>query len=142
MRLVVVVFMLVAGVFALSAMAEDVALDDPAQEARAQALMRELRCVACENEPISQSAAPIAEDMRARVRVMISEGATDAEVRDWFEDRYGEFVLFRPKGEGVSGWLLWGGPFLLLLVGALLGWRIARKRGGAVESVLPEEIQD
>ena len=57
-------------------------LDDPAEEARAQSLMRELRCVACENEPISQSSAAIAEDMRARVRAMISEGASDDDVRD------------------------------------------------------------
>ena len=72
-------------------------LDDPAEEARAQALMRELRCVACENEPISQSSAAIAEDMRSRVRAMVSEGASDDEVRDWFESRYGEFVLFPPS---------------------------------------------
>ncbi|MEE2922351.1 MAG: cytochrome c-type biogenesis protein [Pseudomonadota bacterium] len=119
--------------------AEDVALDDPAQEARAQALMRELRCVACENEPISQSAAPIAEDMRARVRDMIEDGASDEDVRTWFEDRYGEFVLFRPKAEGMAGWLLWTGPFLLLLAGLAIGLRIATGRREAVAPVEPED---
>tara|TARA_R100001126_G_scaffold73428_1_gene43016 strand:+ start:103 stop:519 length:417 start_codon:yes stop_codon:yes gene_type:complete len=136
-QLVVILLSLVLAGFAA---AEDVALENPQQEARAQSLMRELRCVACENEPISQSAAPIAEDMRARVRVMIEDGASDDEVRGWFEDRYGEFVLFRPKTDGVAGWLLWGGPFLLLLVGALIGIRIARARKAPAEPVAPEEV--
>tara|TARA_R110000822_G_scaffold204864_1_gene341499 strand:+ start:693 stop:1127 length:435 start_codon:yes stop_codon:yes gene_type:complete len=136
-QLVVILISLVLAGFAA---AEDVALENPQQEARAQSLMRELRCVACENEPISQSAAPIAEDMRARVRVMIEDGASDEEVRGWFEDRYGEFVLFRPKADGVTGWLLWGGPFLLLLVGALIGIRIARARKAPAEPVAPEEV--
>lgn len=130
-------------VLALTVSAEDVALDNPEQEARAQALMRELRCVACENEPISQSAAPIAEDMRARVRVMIADGASDTQVRDWFEDRYGEFVLFRPKAEGAAGRLLWGAPFLLLVFGGLIGWQVQRKRAGndtRVEPVAPEDV--
>ena len=79
------------------AFAADVPLEDPALEARAQALMREVRCVACENEPVSQSSAAIAEDMRARIREMIADGASDQEVRDWFESRYGEFVLLKPQ---------------------------------------------
>lgn len=110
------------------AMMADVPLDDPAQEARAQSLMRELRCVACENEPVSQSAAPIAEDMRTRIREMIEQGASDQEVRDWFESRYGEFVLFRPKGRGFSGAILWGGPFLLLAIGGVIGFVTTRRR--------------
>ena len=134
------VILAIAGFLALSAWAEDIALSNPDQEARAQALMRELRCVACENEPISQSAAAIAGDMRERVRIMIREGATDDDVRDWFEGRYGEFVLFRPKGDGVSGWLLWGTPFALLLAGGLIGWRIVSQRDQTAEPVRPEEV--
>ena len=132
---------LLASVFMMgAACAEDVALDNPKQEARAQALMRELRCVACENEPISQSSAPIAEDMRARVRVMIEGGASDTEVRNWFEDRYGEFVLFRPKSDSLSGWVLWGTPFALLVFGGLIGLVVARSRKASVEPVKPEDI--
>ncbi|KCZ51183.1 cytochrome c-type biogenesis protein [Hyphomonas pacifica] len=123
-----------------AAHAEDVELDNPKQEARAQALMRELRCVACENEPISQSSAPIAEDMRARVRVMIEGGASDTEVRDWFEDRYGEFVLFRPKSDSLSGWVLWGTPFILLVFAALIGLAVARSRKAPIEPIKPEDI--
>ncbi|MEZ6012938.1 MAG: cytochrome c-type biogenesis protein [Hyphomonas sp.] len=119
------------------AMMADVPLQDPAEEARAQALMRELRCVACENEPVSQSSAPIAEDMRARVREMIMEGSSDQDVRDWFESRYGEFVLFRPKGRGFGGTILWAGPFLLLVAGAAIGFLTTRRKrteAAAIES--------
>lgn len=122
------------------AMMADVPLDDPAEEARAQALMRELRCVACENEPVSQSAAPIAEDMRTRIREMIEEGASDQEVRDWFESRYGEFVLFRPKGRGFSGAILWGGPFLLLAVGGVIGFLTTRRRRTDAAGIEPEDV--
>lgn len=114
----------------------------PEEEARAQDLMREIRCVACENEPISQSAAEIAGDMRLRVRTLIAEGASDQEVRGWFADRYGEFVLFRPPNRGVSGWLLWGGPFLLLVAGAAFAITLARRRAGdtaPVDPVAPED---
>ncbi len=115
-------------------------LDDSAQEARAQNLMRELRCVACENEPVSQSSAAIAEDMRTRVRVMISEGASDQEVRDWFEDRYGEFVLFRPKGSGLDGVLLWGAPLLFLLAGGGVVAMLSRRRGKAAKDITGENV--
>jgi cytochrome c-type biogenesis protein CcmH len=126
--------------FALAALvlafAADVPLDNPAHEARAQALMREIRCVACENEPVSQSTAPIAEDMRRHIREMVAEGASDREIRDWFESRYGEFVLFRPPVRGVSGILLWILPFVLLAGGAVAGILLARSRSkpGDVEA--------
>lgn len=121
-------------------MAFDTQLEDSAQEQRARNLMEEIRCVACENEPISQSNADIAEDMRARVREMIAEGASDAEVRDWFADRYGEFVLFRPSTQGAAGLVLWAVPFGLLVF-AGIGLGLARRRRGgqaAIEAVPPE----
>lgn len=108
-------------------MAFDTPLEDTRQEARALALMEEIRCVACENEPISQSGADIASDMRAQVREMIGDGASDAEVRRWFVDRYGEFVLFRPSARGTSGLVLWGLPFALLLIGGLVSWLSRRQ---------------
>lgn len=115
-------------------------LDDPKEEARAQDLMREIRCVACENEPVSQSGSDIARDMRARIRTLVAEGKTDEEIRDWFVARYGEFVLFRPDSEGVTGKLLWGLPFALLLVGGgLLFIRSQAGRQAAVDPIDPEE---
>lgn len=121
----------------LIAFAAGAPLEDPAQEMRAQALMREVRCVACENEPVSQSSAPIAEDMRARIREMVAEGATDAEIRDWFVSRYGEFVLFRPPARDLASWLLWGFPFILLGAGAVIGVVLAmnaKRKSGEVEA--------
>ncbi len=123
--------------------AEDPAhLDDPEQEARAQDLMREIRCVACENEPISNSGSDIAADMRERVRAMVSEGKSNEEIRAWFSERYGEFVLFRPSADGPGGWLLWGTPFVLLIAGGALAFAIRRRRDRSrdtIEPVAPEE---
>ena len=116
-------------------------LSDPDEEARAQDLMREIRCVACENEPISNSGSDIAADMRERVRTMVEEGRTNGEIRTWFAERYGDFVLFRPPARGLGGWLLWTGPFLLLLAGAGLAFMVIRHRkaGPSVEPVRPED---
>lgn len=128
----------------ISVMANGVTLTDE-EEARAQALMREIRCVACENEPISQSASDIATNMRDRVRSMIADGASDAEVRAWFADRYGEFVLFRPDSQGPAGWVLWGTPFLLLAAGGAAALMIARSRAAGaatVEPVAPEAVEE
>lgn len=101
----------------------------PAEEARAQALDREIRCVQCQNEPIAQSTAEIAADMRARVRERIAAGDSDAEIRAFFRQRYGDFVLFRPPWDART-WALWAAPFLLLGVG-LAGVMALRARPGA-----------
>lgn len=127
-----------AAAFLIAFMAET-PLSDPAEEARAQALMREIRCVACENEPVSQSSAPIAGDMRVQIRELIAEGASDREVRDWFVSRYGEFVLFRPPSGDPAGWLLWGLPFLLLAGGATIGLALARKGRKDASAIQPED---
>jgi cytochrome c-type biogenesis protein CcmH len=111
------------------------ALGDPAQEARARALEAEIRCVQCENEPISQSTADIAADMRAMVRERISEGDSDAEIRQFFRERYGDFVLFRPPWDGRT-WALWGAPFILLGIGLFLVLRRGRRDG---EALAPED---
>lgn len=112
----------------------------PEDKARVARLSREIRCVACENEPISQSASDIAITMRERVRSLVAEGASDAEVRDWFAQRYGEFVLFRPEADDAASWLLWGAPFGLLIVGFGIGIALARgrSRGTSVTPVSPD----
>lgn len=116
-------------------------LEDPAAEARAQDLMREIRCVACENEPVSQSGSDIARDMRARVRTLVGEGKSDEEVRAWFVERYGEFVLFRPDSDGLTGKLLWGSPFAILVAGgAFLFFRKRATDTGAVSPIQPEDV--
>ena len=119
--------MIAALLFALQVAAE-APLDDPRLEARAQGLMREIRCVVCENEPVSQSTADMAIDMRRQIRAQIQEGKTDTQVRRFFSDRFGGYVLFRPPTEG-WGWALWAFPFALLVgIGGFLGFRAFTSR--------------
>ncbi|MEO1100569.1 MAG: cytochrome c-type biogenesis protein [Pseudomonadota bacterium] len=120
--------MTLAGSAIVLALLTSAPLSDPEAEARAQDLMREIRCVACENEPVSQSAAPIAEDMRARIREMVAEGSTNGEVRDWFEARYGAHALFRPPARGFGGTLLWLLPFAFLAVGGVVAMFVRGRR--------------
>ena len=111
---------LLVGVIALSnaawAAAPEVPLSDPVLEARAQGLAREIRCVVCENEPVALSSADIAVDMRAAIRARVKAGDTDQQVRRFFAERYGEFVLLRPR-LGLDTLALWGAPLALLLLG-------------------------
>jgi cytochrome c-type biogenesis protein CcmH len=124
-------FAIVLGALAMAgaamASAPEVALTDPALEARAQNLAREIRCVVCENEPVALSSADIAVDMRAAIRVRIKAGDSDAQVRRFFAERYGEFVLLRPR-VGADTMLLWGAPFALLLLGGGALWVMSRRR--------------
>lgn len=113
-------------------------LQDPALESRAQDIEREIRCVVCENEPISQSTAEIATDMRQRVRDRIAAGDSDAEVRAYFRERYGDFVLLRPDVSPMT-WALWAAPAVLLLGGALAVANLRRGRRG--EAFEPEESE-
>lgn len=103
-------------------------LGDAKQEARAQELMREIRCVVCENEPVSQSTADIAVDMRRAIRKQVESGKNNDEIRHFFTDKYGQFASFRPPTEG--GWLLlWVFPFMLVAgAGVFLGFRAFSKR--------------
>ncbi|MCU0882037.1 MAG: cytochrome c-type biogenesis protein CcmH [Hyphomonadaceae bacterium] len=114
-------------------------LADPAQEARAQALGREIRCVVCENEPVALSQAEIAIDMREAIRTRIAAGDTDAEVRSWFASRYGDFVLLRPK-VSLETAALWGAPLILLLAGAGgIVWQMRRSGRQAEAAVSPAD---
>lgn len=94
----------------------DEMLPDAAQEARARALSKDLRCVVCQNQSIDDSDAPLARDLRVLVREQIAKGRSDTEVRDYVVERYGNFVLLKPPFEGDT-LLLWAGPFAVLLLG-------------------------
>lgn len=110
--------------------------NNPAEEARFKALAAELRCVMCQNQSIADSNAPIAHDLRLEVLRLMREGRSDAEIKQYLVERYSEFVLYEPplrKGT----WLLWAGPFLLLLAGAA-GVTVIIKRKQR-DTVLPED---
>jgi len=104
---------------------------DAAEEARFHALTAELRCVQCQNQSLADSNAQIAHDLRREVLALMREGRSDAEVKRFLVDRYGEFVLYRPQVESRT-WLLWFGPALLLLVGAGVVIGIVRRRARAL----------
>lgn len=114
-------------------------LDDPALEARARALDAEIRCVQCENEPISQSTAEIAGDMRRLVRERVEAGDSDGEIRAFFRARYGDFVLLRPPMDART-LALWGAPILILLFGGAAVITVLRRKPGN-ELFVPEESE-
>ncbi|UPT61561.1 MAG: cytochrome c-type biogenesis protein CcmH [Hyphomonadaceae bacterium JAD_PAG50586_4] len=122
----------------LMAIAAPVVLGDPAQEARAHSLEMEIRCVQCQNEPIAQSTSEIAADMRTLVRARVAAGDSDGEIRDFFRERYGDFVLFRPPVDPRT-WALWGAPVLLLLLGLWAIWSVRRSGRPTGETLAPEE---
>jgi cytochrome c-type biogenesis protein CcmH len=113
------------------------AFEDPALQARYEQINRELRCLVCQNQTIADSNATLAQDLRREVREMIEAGKTDAEIRDFMIERYGDFVLYRPRMTPVN-FLLWGAPVLLLLLGTFVGIRIIRKQAASVDDESPE----
>jgi cytochrome c-type biogenesis protein CcmH len=105
----------------------DEVMSDPAKEARARILSRELRCMVCQNQSIDDSEAPLARDLRLLVRERIAAGDNDSQVMDFLVARYGEFVLLKPRFERhtLALWLL---PPLVLIAGAFALWLHARRR--------------
>lgn len=130
--------LLLALLFATPAAAvlPDEMLPDAAQEARARAISKDLRCVVCQNQSIDDSDAPLARDLRLLVREQISAGKSDSQVRDYVVARYGNFVLLKPPMEGDT-LLLWAGPFAVLLLGGigLVLWQ--RRRPAAAPDTAP-----
>jgi len=112
-------------------------LRDPAQEARARAIFREVRCLVCQNESIDDSEADLARDLRVIVRDQIADGRTDTEIRTFLVDRYGEFVLFRPPFSAGNA-LLWLAPVGLALFGGGL-WLVLLRRRDASETLSEDE---
>jgi len=115
-------------------------LRDPAQEARARTIFREIRCLVCQNESIDDSEATLARDLRVVVRGQIAEGRSDAEIRKFLVDRYGEFVLFRPPFSPGNA-LLWLAPATFALLGAGLWLMLLRRREAPPELSVEEEAR-
>lgn len=105
----------------------DEIMSDPAKEARARTLSRDLRCMVCQNQSIDDSEAPLARDLRLLVRERIAAGDSDAQVLDFLVARYGEFVLLKPRLEPRT-WLLWLLSPLVLAGGGLGLWIQSRRR--------------
>jgi cytochrome c-type biogenesis protein CcmH len=115
------------GSSAAYAVQPDEIMSNPVQEARARDLSRELRCMVCQNQSIDDSEAPLARDLRLLVRERIAAGDSDAQVIDFLVERYGEFVLLKPRLESHT-LLLWLLPPLVLAGGGLALWTHSRRR--------------
>jgi cytochrome c-type biogenesis protein CcmH len=136
-----ILLLLLALAWPLATLAIDAepAFDEPAMQARYEALTRELRCTVCQNQTIADSNATLAKDLRREVRRLMQEGKTDQEIRDFLTARYTDFVLYKPP-VAPRTYLLWAAPVLLLLGGlaaaamvVLRRARIARENPAALD---------
>lgn len=101
--------------------------DDPVKQQHYENLIKDLRCLVCQNQSLADSDAELAKDLRDEVYGIIQGGKSDEEAAQFLVDRYGDFVLYRPPFKSVT-LLLWLGPFLLLAGGTLFLWKQAKKR--------------
>lgn len=125
-----------------AAVQPDEMLDDPALEARAREITKEIRCLVCQNESIDDSNAELAKDLRVLVRERVVAGDTNEEVQQYLVERYGEFVLLRPTFTGFNLVIWFAGPILLVigLVTAAIYMRKRKPEAVAAEAPLsPEE---
>jgi cytochrome c-type biogenesis protein CcmH len=102
-------------------------IEDPQIEQRMQALTQQLRCLVCQNETLADSHADLAEDLRKEIREQMKAGKSDQEIIAFLTQRYGNFVLYKPPVQPTT-YLLWFGPFVLLLGGTLLLYRYVKHR--------------
>lgn len=103
-------------------------LEDPAQEAKAQALMETLRCLQCQSQSIADSDSPMASDMRDAVRTRIKAGEEPEDIRQWLIERYGDYVTYTPQLRPIT-WPLFAAPIFILIVAALLVRKRFRRAG-------------
>jgi cytochrome c-type biogenesis protein CcmH len=129
--LAAICFIAALGLSSAHAVLPDEIMSDPAKEARARDLSRELRCMVCQNQSIDDSEAPLARDLRLLVRERIAAGDSNSQVLDFLVARYGEFVLLKPRFEPQT-LLLWLVPPLVLIGGGLALWMYSRRRSVAV----------
>jgi cytochrome c-type biogenesis protein CcmH len=115
---------------------------NPALEAQVMAIAEELRCLVCQNETIAGSHADLAVDLRKQIRIKLQQGQSEAQIKAFMVERYGDFILYRPPLK-TSNWLLWAGPFVLLLVAVTaLALHIRRRGRTGAAAPLPPEDRD
>ncbi len=102
-------------------------LETAKQEAQFSHLLKELRCLVCQNQDLADSNAALAKDLRAQVYSLVKEGQSDSEIVSYLTARYGDFILFKPPIKPVTA-MLWFGPALFLFLGLLFFWRTCLKR--------------
>jgi cytochrome c-type biogenesis protein CcmH len=128
------VLAMVAFALATSALAQTVAQDP--LDARLKRLETDLRCLVCQNQTLADSDAPLAADLRREIRELAVAGRSDDDIRTFLVERYGDFVLYRPPLKPKT-WLLWLGPFALLLLGAVVWSNVMRRQRGVAAEAPP-----
>ena len=136
----IVCFLLIAAASPAQAVRPDEMLADPVLEARAREISRELRCLVCRNQSIDDSDADLAHDLRVLVRERLKSGDSNDQTIGFVRARYGDFVLLRPPF-AIGTALLWGGPLLVLLLGAFAVARLYRRRDVPTPPLSAEERQ-
>jgi cytochrome c-type biogenesis protein CcmH len=138
-RTVILITLLLGAWVSISAKEAQPAAADPVLEERVMKLSRELRCLVCQNETLADSRADLAEDLRTQIREQMKAGKSDKEIIDYLTTRYGKFILYNPPVDPTT-YLLWFGPFILLLGGLFMLFRYVKQRSGQiVESPLSAE---
>ena len=137
MRKLLILAMLFAN-FTFAGEAQPLAAD-PALEARLKSMSQELRCLVCQNSTLADSSAPLAEDLRKEIRAQMRAGKSDKEVIDYLVARYGDFVRYRPPVNNSTA-LLWFGPFLILIIGGFVLYRVLKKHAASGE-INSDDIQ-
>jgi cytochrome c-type biogenesis protein CcmH len=117
---------------------DPISFKDDSEEVRFQALAKELRCLVCQNESLADSTAGLAQDLRDDVITQMRDGKNDAEIKTYMTDRYGDFILYNPPIKPRT-WLLWFGPFVLLLIGGIVIAYIIRSRRPATKQEMVED---
>ena len=112
--------------------------DDPVTEQRLITISEEMRCLVCQNESLAGSRSDLANDLRREIRILINEGKTDEQIRNFMVERYGDFVLYRPPVKPIT-WLLWIGPFVILLAGIIGLMVYLRRRNQSMPSATLSE---
>jgi cytochrome c-type biogenesis protein CcmH len=107
------------------------------EEQHFKSLIEQLRCLVCQNQSLADSDAELAHDLRAEVYGMMQEGQSDEQIVEFLVDRYGDFVLYNPPVKP-STWLIWFGPFVLLLIAAMLLFRSLRRQQQAPQHDISE----
>ena len=108
----------------------------PELEVRLKKLETELRCLVCQNQTLAESPAGLAGDLRREIRLLADQNKSNEEIKEHLRARYGDFVLYRPPVDGKT-YLLWFGPFCLLIGGAILWWAMNRRRARRAQAIKP-----
>ncbi|MEJ1158023.1 cytochrome c-type biogenesis protein [Prosthecomicrobium sp. N25] len=139
-RIVLAAALAAAAAGPVRAVQPDEILPDPALERRAREISAELRCMVCQNQSIDDSDAPLAKDLRVLVRDRLKAGDSNEAVKEFLVDRYGQFVLLKPRFEWETA-VLWLTPFVVLGLGALAVVTASRRRRPAqgADAVLSED---